>query len=302
MKPSVIMLLIGAIASAAALPCSSAPFVQDKHKETDALRERDEIRQNYKLATGTRIEVSSIRGSVEVETANIEVAEIHIVRSAQSRDALEQYKVGIENKPQSLIIRGEQRLRNPGSGFGPEVRHHVMLRLPRAVNLSVSGISGGVTIGDMAGQLSVNSVSGSLTAGAVDGHAQVSGVSGSVTIGQVTQSVEIKSVSGNVALGQSVGILDVSGVSGSVSAGVSNLGARGVRINSISGQVELRFRDRLNAQLSVDNVSGKVSIEVPNVTMQSAPGSSSVRALIGTGGDPISINGVSRGVRLTQGK
>jgi hypothetical protein len=302
MKPTVIMLLVSAITSAVALPCASALFVQDRHKEVGALRERDEIRQSHRLAPGTRVEVSSIRGSVEIETADIEVAEIHIVRSAQSRDALEQYKVGIENKPQSLIIRGEQRLRNSASGSGPEVRHHVMLRLPRAVNLSVSSISGGVRIGDIAGQLSVNSVSGSLTAGAVDGQAQINSVSDSVTLGQVTQSVEIKSVSGNVALGQSVGALDVSGVSGSLSAGVSNLGARGVRISSVSGQVELRFRDQLNAQLSADNVSGKVSIEVPNVTMQSAPGSSAVRALIGTGGHPISINGVSRDVRLTQGR
>lgn len=269
-------------------------------KNASALLEQDEIRQTVQLTPGARVEMSSIRGSVEIETANIEVAEIRIVRSAPSRHDLEQYKIGIENKPQSLIIRGEQRQRNSGTGFGPDVRHQVMLKLPRRVDLSVRSVSGQVRIGDVDGQLMVSSVSGSLSVGAVDGKVQVSRVSGEVDIGQVNQQVEIKSVSGNVKIGKVVGFLDVSSVSGALSAVISKLGKRGVQINSVSGQVELRFRGELNAQLSTNAISGKVSIEVPNVTIQSSPGASAIRALIGKGGPPISIKGVSKSVRLAQ--
>jgi DUF4097 and DUF4098 domain-containing protein YvlB len=126
-------------------------------------------------------------------------------------------------------------------------------------------------------------------------------VSGSVDIGQVKQQAEIKSASGNVTIGQVMGSLDVSSVSGTLSAGISKLGDRGVQIDSVSGQVELHFRGELNAQLSTDSISGKVSIEVPNVTMQSSPNANAIRALIGKGGPPISIKGVSKGVRLTHG-
>lgn len=289
------------MASIIPIPRVSAFFAQNKNKDSSELHERDEIRQTFRLSPGTRVEVSSIRGSVEIETANIEVAEIHIVRSARSRDDLEQFKIGIENKPQSLIIRGEQRQRNSGSSFGPDVRHHVMLKLPRRVDLSVRSVSGQVRIGNVDGQVVVSSVSGSLSVGAVDGQVQVNSVSGGVDIGQVNQQVEIKSVSGNVKIGQVAGFLDVSGVSGVLSVGISKLGQRGVQINSVSGQVELRFRGELNAQLSTNAISGKVSIEVPNVTIQSSPGASAIRALIGKGGPPISINGVSKSVRLAQG-
>jgi putative adhesin len=297
----------------------ASTFLAPNQREDSELREKDEIRKTFALSPGARVEVSSIRGSVEIETANIEVAEVHIVRSARSRADLEQFKIDIESTPQSLVIRGQQGRRNSGSGYGPDVRHQVTLKLPRRVELSVRSISGHVRIGDLEGQLVVSSVSGSLRVGAVDGRVQVNSVSGSVSvgavngqvqvssvsgdvdIGQVNQPVEIKSVSGSVKVGQAVDFLDVSSVSGALSAGISKLGERGVKINSVSGSVELRFTDELNAQLSTNSISGKVSIEVPNVTMQSEPGASAIRALIGKGGPPISINGVSGGVRLVRG-
>jgi hypothetical protein len=301
MRHTIIFLLVGGIASVITIPLVAAFFPQNKRNSSSELRERDEIRQTFKLTSGTRVEVSSIRGSVQIETANIEVAEIHIVRSAESRGDLEQYKISVENKPQSLVIRGEQRERSSGSGFGPDVRHHVMLKLPRRVDLAVRSVSSEVRIGDVDGQVEVSSVSGSVNVGAVDGLVKISSVSGRVDIAQVNQHVEIKSVSGNVKIEQMMGFLDVSGISGLVSAGISRLGQRGVQIKSVSGEVELRFRGELNAQLSTNAISGKVSIEVPNVTMQSSPGGSAIRALIGKGGPPISINGVSKSVRLSQG-
>lgn len=279
----------------------AALFAPSKHTESNNhLREQDEIRRTLKLAPGTRVEVSSIRGSVEIETANIEVAEIHIVRSAESRAELEQFKIGIEHNAKSLIIRGEQRQGTSSSGSGPDVSHQVRLRLPRRVDLSIQSIGGEVKIGDVGGQVAVSSVSGTVWVGAVDGQVKVSGVSGAVTFGRVNRQVEIKSVSGSVRIEQAVGALTVSGVSGSLSAGISKL-ERGVQINSISGEVELRFHDELNAQLSTDNITGKVSIDVPNVAVQSRSAASAIRATIGKGGPTISINGVSKGVRLAQG-
>jgi len=226
---------------------------------------------------------------------------VHVVRTARSREELEHFKVGVENRPQSLSIRGEQVGRNSGSRSNAEVRHHVTLKLPRSVDLSVQSVGGEVRIGDLNGQLTVNSVSGSLNAGAVGGRVQVSGVSGGVNIGRAERGVEVKSASGNVTVGLSVGSLDASGISGTLTAGISQLGQRGVHINSVSGRVELRFGEVLNAELHADNVSGELSLDVPNVSVRSRPNASAMRALIGKGGPVISINGVSNGVRLAQG-
>ncbi len=295
-----IKLLIGVVALAIIVFGMSVGFAQNKPRDSSEFSELDEIRRTFRVAPGTRVEISSIRGSVKVEAADTDIAEIRIVRSAQSRDALEQYKIGIENNPQSLIIRGEQRQRISGEGFGPDVRHQVTLRLPRRVNLSIQSISGQVQIGDVGGQLVVSSVSGSLVAGAIDGQVQVSGVSGGVTIGQASHQVELKNVSGNVNIGQAVDYLNVSGVTGNLSVGIAELGERGIEIKSVSGQVELRFKSELNAQLNTNSISGKVTIEVPNVIVQSRPNASAIRALIGKGGSYISINSVTSGIRLVQ--
>ena len=281
------------------MPGTSTLSPANQRKDDSEFSERDEIRRTLHLMPGARVEVSSIRGSVSIETANVEVAEVHIVRSARSRADLEHHKIIIDDSPQSLTIRGEQHRSNTDSG--PDVRHRVMLKLPRRVELSVRSISGDAGIGDLDGHLVVLSVSGSLNVGAVGGKVHVTSVSGNVDIGKVNQPVEIKSVSGSVKIGQAVNFLDVSSVSGALSAAISKLGERGVKINSVSGSVELRFTDELDAQFSSNSVSGGVSIELSNVSMQSEPGASAIRAVIGKGGSPISINSVSGGVRLTQG-
>lgn len=297
-----IKLLVGAAVLIIIVLQIANTSAQNNHKTNiNEFGERDEIRQTFRIAPGAQVEVSSIRGSIEIETAETEVVEIHIVRSARSREELEEFKIGVETNAQGLIIRGETRQRNSGKGFGPDVRHQVTLRLPRGANISVNSVSGGVRIGNLTGQLTVASISGSVNAGAVGGQVQINGVSGAVTVGEVSGQIEIKSVSGNVNIGQAVDYLNVSGVTGTLSAGIAKLGQRGIEITSVSGQVELRFKGELNAQLNTNSISGKVSVEVPNVIIQSRPNASAIRALIGKGGSPISINGVTSGIRLVQG-
>lgn len=370
MKRTVTILMIGIIASLITILWPSAVLAQNKKIDAGELRERDVIRQTFKLAPGARVEVSSIRGPVEVRMGDSAEAEIHIVRSAQSRDALKEFRIGVEKNSQVLFIRGEQRQREANSYYSPEVRHHVMLRLPRRVDLFIQGIAGEVHVGDMRGGLVIGSVGGRLNVGVVDGHvrvsgvsgeviinrvsrqveiknvggnvrigqalglfnvsgvsgevrigdvggpfvansiggsittaavggqAQVSGVSGNVTIGQVSEQIKVKAVGGNVKIAQAVDHLDVSGIAGTLTVGIAALGQRGVQINSVGREVELRFRGEINAQLSTNNVSGKVLIEVPNVIVRKRPYESSVRALMGKGGPLISINGISNDVRL----
>ena len=337
MRHSLIILL--AVSMVSVIGISAAFFAQSKPAAvavTGALPEQDEIRQTFQLAPGQRVEVSQIKGPVEIETTDSNVAEVHVVRSAQNRSDLEQYKISVENSSQSLTIRGEQTRR--GSGYdGPQVRHHVTLKLPRRVDLSLQGIGGDVRVGDVNGPLAVNTVSGSLQVGAVSGQVQVIGVGKDVTIGQASQQVDIKTVSGSLKVGavggqvQIIGVgggvsigqasqqvdiktvtgdvnigptadsLNVMGVGGALSASISKLGQRGVQISTVTQGVQLRFRDELNAQLSTDSIVGELSLDIPNVTVQSRPRPSAMRALIGKGGPPITIKSVAKSVSLVKG-
>ena len=267
--------------------------------QRDDFHERDEINQTYQLAPGARVEVSSIRGGVEIVTADTATAEVQIIRTARTRADLEYHKIEVAQEGNSLVVRGvqepEQRRRQ-----NIQVNHHVILKLPRRIDLSVSSISGPLKVGDVDGNTHVSSISGSANIGNVGGKLQVSSISGSLEVGNVGAEANVTSISGNLRLGQVNGSLDVSSVSGALNATLVSLSPQGIHIKSVSGSVELGFKNEVNADFTAEHVSGQVYLDVPNVTRDSEENSSNVRARLGAGGTPITISSVSGNIRLTR--
>ncbi len=255
--------------SAGAAPFTAAAQDKDKEKRRydydDDLPERDSFDQNYQLAPGAQVRVSGINGAVTIETTNTATAEVHIVRSARTREDLERHKVIVEQTAGGLYIHGENdRDRdNWGERRGGDVRQRVSLKLPRQIDLQASGINGRVNVGE------------------VDGPVRLSGINGSTSVAQAR------------------GYSDISGINGAVTITIAQLGERGIRVSGINGAVELRFADALNADLHVNGINGAVYADVPNVTVQGRVNRSNFNAQIGTGGAPITVSGVNGHVRLS---
>jgi DUF4097 and DUF4098 domain-containing protein YvlB len=262
-------------------------------------QERDEINRTYQLAPGARVEVSSIRGPVEIVNTDSATAEVQIIRTARTRADLEYHKIEVEQTANSLVVKGiqepEQRRRE-----NIQVNHHVILKLPRQIDLAVTSVSGSLKIGDVDGQTVVSSISGSANIGNVGGKLQVSSISGNLEVGNVGAEARVNSISGNLRLGQVNGSLDVSSVSGSLNATLASLSTQGIHIRSVSGSVEIGFKSDVNADFNAEHVSGQVYLDVPNVTRYSEAQSPNVRARIGAGGTPITISSVSGNIRLTR--
>jgi hypothetical protein len=294
------MLATALLTSMMILSCGAprAGFTTEKAQRRD-FQERDEINQTYQLAPGARVEVSSIRGRVEIVTADTTTAEVKIIRTARTRADLEYHKIEVEQVGNSLVVRGvqepEQRRRQ-----NIQVDHQVILKLPRRIDLSVNSVSGPLKAGDVDGQTHVSSISGSANIGNVGGQLQVSSVSGSLDVGNVGAEARVTSISGGLRLGKINGSLDVSSVSGSLNATLVSLSPQGIHINSVSGSVEIAFKTEVNADFTAENVSGEVYLDVPNVIRESEEKSSNVRARIGAGGTPITISSVSGSIRLTR--
>ena len=289
------MMITTLLTSVMMLACAvpSGGFTQRDFKE------RDEFNQTYQLSPGARVEVSSIRGSVKITNADTATAEVQIIRTARTRADLEYHKIEVEQTGNSLVVRGVQEPEDRGRR-NIQVNHQVILKLPRSIDLSVTSISGSVQAGDVDGQLHVTSISGSAKFGNVGGKLEVTSVSGSVEVGNVGTDARLNSVSGNVGLGQVNGSLNLSSVSGGVKAVLVSLSPQGIRINSVSGSIEIGFKSEINADFSAENISGEVYLDLPNVTRNSEEKSSNVRARIGAGGTPITISSVSGDIRLTR--
>ena len=262
-------------------------------------REREEINQKYTLAPGARVEVSSIRGHVDVLNSDSGMAEVQIIRTARTRADLEYHKIEVEHSGNSLVVRGVQEP-EARQRQNIQVNHQVILKVPRSVDLKVSSISGHLKVGDIDGETRVNSISGDASIGNVGGKLNVRSISGSLTVGDINADALVNSISGNVRLSQVNGSVVVTSVSGTLSAKLVSLSPQGIHIRSISGSVEIGFKNDVNADFSAVSVSGQVHLDVPNVVRDNETNSSNVRARIGAGGTPIEITSVSGNIRLTR--
>jgi len=281
----------GAAAAAATTAQQAMPGVQND------LPERDEFQQTYQLTPGAGVEVSVISGSVEVETSDATAAEVRVVRTARSRADLAYRKVSVARRASGLVVRGEYE-RDGAVPRGVEVRVRVLLRIPRNVALTVRTISGTATVGDIDGAVRLSNISGAARLSNVGGTLTAGNVSGPLTVGNVGDRVRLMNISGNVTLGQVVGHLELKGISGNIAAAVARLDRRGILVSNVSGAIELRFADALNADVVARRVNGRVILNVPDVAWQGTPERTLIRARIGAGGIPISIVEVSGTVRF----
>ncbi|HEX6728878.1 MAG TPA: DUF4097 family beta strand repeat-containing protein, partial [Pyrinomonadaceae bacterium] len=255
--------------------------------------ERDEINQTFQLSPNSHIEVSSISGPVEITTGSGNSAEVRIIRTARNVADLRYRKILIEHDSNRLSLRGEQHV-----GRHPQVDHHVILKLPRQINLKVVSISGPVTIGNVDGQAEINSISGPLTIGDIGGKAKLSSISGPLKVGQVGGELAIHSVSGSAEIERVAGRFSATSISGSFSATIDRLEESGISIRSVSGEVTLKFAEEINADLTATSISGSVELRLLNVVKDNSTGPSDTRARIGRGGPPILITSVSGTVRI----
>ena len=233
--------------------------------ETQQGDARDEVRKNFELEPGARIEVLGINGKVEIETANTKTAEIYVLRTAGSREALNRRQVTIEQTSTGVVVKGKQV--NHGFWehlFGSKAKEDVTIKAPRDIALALRGINGQVTGGDIQGAL------------------------------------EVKGVNGRVELGQANDTATISGINGNISVGLNSLRDLGARLSGINGNIELKLATGLNAQLSAKGMNGNVRSEIPGVTIERDDHGSRFSARIGSGGAPITISGINGNVRLTR--
>src|SRR5262245_28616936 len=221
----------------------------------------EEIHREYKLSPGARVEVSNINGPVEIETADTDMAEVHITRFAQGPADINGRKLQIVDKPDGLTIHAEGN--NLGVGVN-EVRHRVALKIPRRVDLTIKHASDRLKVGEIDGSINLNGLSWK---------AEMS-----------------------LAAGQ----IELSRVSGTAVIRVTKLDKQGVKISNVSGKVELLAPADLNADIDVNGNHGKVILGLQHKMHEGTLNGIRFRAQIGSGGAPISISNIIGTVSLRQ--
>ncbi|MGH9939346.1 MAG: hypothetical protein ACREAM_24150 [Blastocatellia bacterium] len=237
-----------------------------KDDEGFDLPEREEVRKTLKLAPEKVVFVREIEGRVRVETADADIAEVLVVRSARKREDL-RYRRVIIREDESLYIKVENDGERASSlDSVPESRERVILKLPRGADLRIHEINGGVTVGETNGDL------------------------------------EISWIVGAVRVARAAGPINLGAINGDVDVTFAPLRANSVRIwGDINGNVDLRFEGEVNADLNTWSVNGAIKPDLPNVEIrESGWGKLKARKRIGNGGSVIEVHDVNGNVTLSR--
>lgn len=257
-----IVVLLVAVAWVAGRQMSVETSTTETKGTTEAAG-HEEIRKAFQLEAGATVEVKGINGSVEVETAEGDAAEVHIVRTAERESDLHHHRITVEQSASSLTISGGKGDDASWWKFWRSggVREQVRLKLPRAVELTTKGINGPVRVGELDG------------------------------------GINAKGINGRVEVAQATGFAEVSGVNGGVLVRIARLGERGISVKGINGGVELHIPSDANADLNIKGLNGGMSVNLSNMTEQERT-HNNLRATLGTGGAEISLTGINGSVRL----
>ncbi|HEY8205248.1 MAG TPA: hypothetical protein VIF81_11015, partial [Pyrinomonadaceae bacterium] len=127
---------------------------------------REEIRKSFELQPGARVEVIGINGKVDVQTGDTKTAEVYVLRTAGSRDALARREVTVEQTATGLLVRGKQVSHGFWEHlFGTKANEDVTIKAPRQIALALKGINGKVTTGDIEGPLEAKGINGRVELG-----------------------------------------------------------------------------------------------------------------------------------------
>ncbi|HKX32006.1 MAG TPA: hypothetical protein VJ302_30240 [Blastocatellia bacterium] len=251
------LILLGLIVSSCRLPLSSATSSYGEASQPGEVTEQ--VNKTVTLAPGAGVKISGLNGRVTIETSSSDKAEINITIKASDREAIERRPLLIENTPNSLVIRtkeGEKWNRDRGW-----VRHEVRLRLPKSIDLNVSGINGQVDVGQITGQI------------------EISGINGQVEVAQAGTATRISGINGRTAIS------------------LVQLGQGGLRVSGINGGVEIGLPSATNAEVDVSGVNGGIDTDLP-ITILGEIKRGQLRGTIGSGGPSINISGINGGVVL----
>jgi DUF4097 and DUF4098 domain-containing protein YvlB len=222
--------------------------------------EREEINQNYTLSAGASVEITDISGPVRVETSDGNTAEVHVVSSAPTREELAKRRVVVEQDGSALKIYTPPNRDHRWNNV--HVRQSVTVRIPISSSLTVTDVAGSVNVGRIDGTLHVSDIAGRLDVESAGNSPHISDIAGPVTLR------------------------------------LSRLGPEGIRLSDIAGRLELRIAGNVDADVSVDDIAGSVTVDMPNVTLLGKKAHDSFHGRIGSGGPQIAVTDIAGSVTI----
>ena len=221
-----------------------------------------DFQKSYALGDGGQIKIGNISGDVIVTGYGGSAVLVTAIKSGRDSD-----KVDVEDLSSGNRI--DIRVRYP-KRCDCDVDVKFQVQVPGEMKYDFEGIS------SVSGNVEINNVSGTIRASSVSGEVRVKDVSGSVNASSVSGNVEVE-------------IRQLSG-------------SEDMKFSSVSGSVNVRMPDGIDAEVRMSTLSGGLKTDFPIEIKKKerySPGTSASGRL-GSGSRSLNLSSVSGSVNLTR--
>jgi hypothetical protein len=224
------------------------------------------------------LEVNNVSGPVLIEGWDRDTIQVHYVKQARGRQALEDFRVEIQTDEDTLKVRPVYAPR-AGLRFGPV-----------SFEIKVPSHLQEISVHSVSGRIEVNNLS-------TDIDQELQTVSGSIS-SERSGNLRAKSTSGSIDFSFTGNKLYAKSISGRINGKIRGLSRGGsVEVETVSGSVDLTAFAGLDAELRLSSVSGSISCSFPLQITEKRR--NRLEGRIGTGATPLSAKTVSGSINLS---
>jgi DUF4097 and DUF4098 domain-containing protein YvlB len=226
----------------------------------------EEFHQTYALTADGRIELDNINGDVHISSWDQNQVKVDAVKYADTKERLDEAKIEIDSRNNSLSIRTKYPDHNQSWNWGSRnnpASVEYTLTVPRTARLDEIKLINGA--------LDINGVSGEVNASCINGH------------------LEAHNLAGRARL---------STINGHLDARFDQLAGSSVELNSVNGSVELTIPSDSKAEIEASTVSGGINNDFGLHVNHHQFVGHNLRGELGSGGTRIRLSDVNGRIEI----
>jgi hypothetical protein len=258
---------------------------------------QETMQKTFQVTSPARLDLSNIRGSVEIHPGGADQVQVTVVKHTESGDA-QSTEIELSQAADGCV---KAATHFPDGwwlwllGSRP-CRVDYLVKVPQGGLLKLKGVENSVLVDGLEGQFDLTSVSGDLTLRNLTGPLRINTVSGDVSAKKLSGAFELVTVSGDLdATDVQQASISAKTVSGDLAV-QTTLSDGPYRFDSVSGDVRLQLPAEARFSVRLSTISGDISSTFPATNFSRSYGSQAVD--IQGGGVTIDAKSVSGNLQL----
>jgi len=258
---------------------------------------QEKIEKTFNISGAARLELSNIRGLVEVRPGEAGVIQVTAIKYTETGDA-SNTEIELSQSGDGTVIAAA---RFPDGWWSwllgsTPCKVDFLVKMPREASLKLRGVSNNAFVEGLSGDFDIKTVSGDLTLTNLSGSLSLEAVSGDLLAEKLNGDLRLTVVSGDIrVLDSHLVSVKANTTSGNLDF-ETDLAAGPYRFNSVSGNVALSLPEGTSCSAQLQSISGRIRGEDSQTARSFGHGSQ--RIDFSGGGTPVALHSVSGDLRL----